>query len=161
MVKKNISLLIMMVILIIIVKCQKNEIEKEVLIDNANLLNAKEKKILEKEILNYEKESLNEIVILTIKSLDGEDIDKYSVKMHNRLGVGKLQYLNGILIVVSKLDRKIRINVAEGLVSSLTEERCKYIINNSIVPNFKKQKYLEGLLETISQVKKYAKNDWK
>ena len=162
MVRDKSKFLIIFIIFIFSICCDDKLVKNGVdILDNADMFTTVEEQILKNILIDYEKESKNEIVVLTVVSLKGEDINEYAIKMHNKLKVGKLKYLNGILIVISKEDRKIRISIAKGLIDSLTNERSKNIIENYTIPLFKKGKYFDGLVETINQIKRYAKNDWK
>ena len=129
--------------------------------DNVGLLSQEEINNLEQIIKTYEESTSNEIEIIIINSLKGEKIEDYANRMHNLLKVGKLKYFNGILIVYVKQEKKVRLNVARGLINSLTNERCQYILDNYMIPRLKEAKYFLGFKETIDEIKKYAKSDWK
>lgn len=139
----------------------QSEHQRDFVVDNISLLHSNERKILENILQTYEKNTTNEIVILVIDSLSKEDLNNYAKRMHNFLRVGKLKYRNGVLIVAVKKNREVIINVGDGLTSSLTNDKCGNILDNYTIPLFKKEKYFEGLEQTVAQIKKYAKNDWK
>src|SRR4030095_7151607 len=110
--------------------------------------------ILDSIIILHEKETSNEIAIVTleidtatIKSL--EEFQEFGLELFNEWGVGKDEKNNGIVIVFSKKLRMIRIEVGEGLTTKLTDEEAKAIIDNLIIPEFKKTNYFDGILRGL------------
>ncbi len=155
------KIILLLFSLFFLISCTvQSEHTREYVDDNIRLLHSSEKQILDDMLQTYEKNTTNEIVILIISSLNGEDINKYATRMHNLLRVGKIKYRNGVLIVVAREDRKVRISVGYGLINSLPNDKCRTILDNYTIPLFKKGQYFEGLEQTIDQIKKYAKNDW-
>lgn len=113
--------------------------------------------ILDSIIILHEKETSNEIAIVTleidtttIKSL--EEFQEFGLELFNEWGVGKDEKNNGIVIVFSKKLRMIRIEVGEGLTTKLTDEEAKAIIDNLIIPEFKKTNYFVGILRGLSEI---------
>ena len=113
--------------------------------------------ILDSIIILHEIETSNEIAIVTleidtatIKSL--EEFQEFSLELFNEWGVGKDEKDNGIVIIFSKKLRMIRIEVGEGLTTKLTDEEAKAIIDNLIIPAFKKTSYFDGILRGLSEI---------
>ena len=109
-------------------------------------------------ILNFEKETSNEIAIASIKDIeDYEDFDKYTLELSNYWGVGKKEKDNGLTIFFSTKLRKIRINSGKQTQYILTDEICNDILNDLILPEFKKKNYFlgikNGLLELVDKWK--------
>lgn len=109
-------------------------------------------------IAQHEKETTNEIAIVTITSFEPyKTLFDYSLALANRWGVGKKDKNNGITIVFGKQIRQIRIQVGYGLENKLKDEEAKKIIDKTIIPEFKKGDYYagikNGLLEIIDQIK--------
>ena len=106
----------------------------------------------------HEKETTNEIAIVTIDSLPGgKDIFNYSKELANQWGIGKKDKDNGIVIVFGKKIRKISINIGYGLETKLTNDEAQAIINNTIIPEFKNGDFYsgikKGLLKVIDEIK--------
>lgn len=114
-------------------------------------------KILDSIIILHESETSNEIVIITleidtttIRSL--EEFEQFALELANEWGVGKDEKDNGIIIVFSKKLRMIRIEIGEGLTAKLTDNEAKAIIDDLIIPEFKKTNYFDGILKGLSEI---------
>lgn len=94
----------------------------------------------------FEKETTNEIAIVTIDSswTTKESFDSLTLAIARNWGVGKKDKNNGILIGISTGLRKIRIQNGYGIEAILTDAETKKIINDIIIPEFKKGNYFEG-----------------
>jgi uncharacterized protein len=109
-------------------------------------------------ISKHEKETTNEIVIVSITSFAPyETLFDYSLDLANNWGIGKKDKDNGIAIVFGKQIRQIRIQVGYGLENKLKDEEAKKIIDNIIIPEFKKGDFYagirNGLIAIIDEIK--------
>jgi uncharacterized protein len=86
-----------------------------------------------------------QMAILIIPSLQGQVLETYSLRVANTWKLGRKDLNNGVLILVAMQDRKLRIEVGLGLEAILTNEACKKIIDDDIVPLFKKGEYYQGI----------------
>ena len=127
---------------------------KEFVHELVSLLSVKEKDSLEKNLNKYEKASSNEIVIIIIKTLNGKSIEDYGLQIFNNLGIGKKDKNNGVLLLIVKDDKELRINTGKGIEAILTNEKCKRIIDHILVPKFKEAKFYEGILAAVENIKK-------
>lgn len=108
---------------------------------------------LNKIVGQHEKETTNQIVIVTIKSFEPfESLFDYSLKLANQWGVGQKDKNNGITIVFGKQIRQIRIIVGYGLENKLKDEEAKRIIDNVIIPEFKKGDYFVGIKNGLAEI---------
>ncbi len=100
----------------------------------------------------YQDSTTNQIVVLIISSLEGNSIEELANEIFkfNRIGTKKND--NGVLILISKEDKKIRIEVGYGLESRLTDATSSSIIRNEIIPFFKEEKYYEGIDSGINAI---------
>ncbi|MEI7501285.1 MAG: TPM domain-containing protein [Bacteroidota bacterium] len=126
--------------------------------DFERILTQKQIKELNDIISKHEKETINEIVIVTISSIEPyKTLFDYSIALANYWGIGKKDKNNGVAIVFGKQIRQIRIQVGYGLENKLKDEEAKKIIDNAIIPEIKKGDYYtgikNGLLEIIDQIK--------
>jgi uncharacterized protein len=87
-----------------------------------------------------------------VSSLDGEDIFDYSLKVARQWGVGEKDKDNGVLMVVSKNDHRIWIQVGSGLEGDLTDAESGRIIQNVITPEFKKGDFYAGISGGITSI---------
>lgn len=114
--------------------------------DFENIFTEKQKEELTQIIIDFEKQTSNEIAIITLKEIHPtyEDFDKYCLDLSNYYGVGKKEKDNGLVIVFSTELRKIRINTGTQTENILTNEICKEEVDK-IIPEFKKGNYFEGV----------------
>ena len=117
--------------------------------DLAGMLSPAEERQLEKLMESYRTGTSHEIALLTVTSLQGEPIERFALEVGRAWGLGTKEKNNGALLLVSKEDRKIRIEVGRGLEGSLTDSICGRIIRGVIAPEFKRGRYAEGLEQGI------------
>lgn len=122
---------------------------KNYVTDKTNTLSFNQIQDLEYRLRTYEDTTSNQIVILMISSLDGEDLFDYSQRVAETNKIGQKGKDNGILILVVKDDRKIRIEVGYGLEGVVPDAVASSIIRNIMIPYFKSGNYYGGLLKGI------------
>lgn len=122
--------------------------------DFANVLTADQKASIENSLQEYEQKTGNEIAIAIIQSLNGENIDDFTVKVFEEWKIGKKGKDNGILFLAAIDDRKMRIEVGYGLEPSLTDGEAGNIIRNTIAPEFKKEDYYTGIVKGVQEIQK-------
>lgn len=127
--------------------------------DFSNLLSQTQKEKIEKRLIEIEKETTNEIVVLIIKSLEGRNIEEYANLIFNTWKIGKKGKDNGVLIFIAFEDRQIRIEVGYGLESILTDSICGRIIRDVMAPQFRKNDYYNGIKEAIETIYKITKGE--
>jgi uncharacterized protein len=113
--------------------------------DYANLLSPTEKAQLESKLIRYSDSTSTQIVVITIEDLKGEYIGTLAPKWGQEWGIGQKDKDNGIVILLSKNDRKIWIAPGYGAEISLTAGVNGEIIRNIITPEFKAGSYYNGL----------------
>jgi uncharacterized protein len=113
--------------------------------DFADMLTAYEENQLESRLVNYNDTTSTQIAIVIIRSLQGYDIFEYAQALAQKWQIGQQSKNNGLLILISKEDRKIRIHTGYGLEEYLPDIKSKHIINEILTPNFKEGKYAQGL----------------
>lgn len=113
--------------------------------DYINLLTKTEKKSLEDKLIRYSDTTSTQIVIATISSTNGENIDYLGTKWAHSWGIGQAKEDNGVFILLAKDDRKISIKTGYGVEHLLTDAMSKRIIERDIIPYFKQNNYYGGL----------------
>jgi len=112
-----------------------------------------EEKTLNALILRHKKQTTNEIAIITIQSIAHyEDLYKYSLDLANYWGVGQGGKDNGVLIAIYNKNREIRIQNGFGIEERLTDEETQRVLQNDIIPHFKKGKYFEGIKQGLRSI---------
>jgi uncharacterized protein len=94
-------------------------------------------------------------LIFTINELGNETIEQYALNVFNQNKLGQAGKDNGILILFSKLDREVRIEVGYGLESYITDAVASRIIRNTMIPKFKVEDYFSGLDLATDQIIKF------
>jgi len=116
------------------------------LYDYANMLSPSEKSALEQKLIRYSDSTSTQIVIVTIESLQGEDIGLLTPKWGQEWGVGgSAQNDNGVFIVLAKAERKIWISPGYGVEDRMTAGITGELTRNIIIPEFKAGSYYNGL----------------
>lgn len=114
--------------------------------DYENLFSNEEETKLNQIISDFEKETTVEIAIVTIDTfkVSSDKFEDLSLHIARTWGVGKKEKSNGILLAISRGYRQIRIQNGDGITPILSDEETLEIIQNQIIPYFKKEEYLEG-----------------
>lgn len=120
--------------------------------DNAKIMNSRERQEAEEYLAAVEKQNGIQIAVLTVKSLQGESLESYSMKVAEKWKLGQKDQDNGILLLVAYNERGVRIEVGYGLEGTLTDTKCGLIIRNVIIPEFKEGDYGEGILKGIKTI---------
>jgi len=132
----------------------------EIATDNAHLFSTEELVKLREKLTKYEERTTHQIVVLTINSLGNDTVENYAFQTFNLEGnqFGQEQADNGILILVSKNDRKFRIEVGDGLTPIITDLLASRINRNIITPAFKKDDFYEGIDNATTELIKLIDN---
>jgi len=120
--------------------------------DFAGLFTSEQKQNLETKLSNFEKETTNEISVVTIPSLQGDTIENFAVELFEDWGIGKKDKDNGVLILIARDDRRMRIEVGYGLEGYLTDAQSFWIINNIMRPNFQQEDYYGGIDGAVGKI---------
>jgi uncharacterized protein len=128
--------------------------------DYAGILSPGTVQKLETDLGNFEKSDSTQIVVLTIPSLAGENLEEYSIRVAETWKIGQKKLDNGAILLISKQDRKIRIEVGRGLEGKLTDLVSGRIIRGEIVPRFKAGDFDGGVLAGVSAIMAVVKGEY-
>lgn len=120
--------------------------------DDDNLFDESVEKQLNDMLVNLEKQTSAEFVVITVKSLMGKEIEDYSIKVANKLGIGKEDKDNGVLLLISRPDTRVRLEIGKGLEGILNDGKCGRILDNYFVPYRDKDEYSEATKLTVQAV---------
>jgi uncharacterized protein len=120
--------------------------------DFASILTPSEKELLEESCRKLREKSGAQLAVVAVKSLEGEQIDDFAVKLFKRWGIGQKDQKNGILLLVAIQDRKARIEVGYGLEPILPDALAGRILNEQLFPAFKQQRYADGLTAAVDRI---------
>lgn len=116
--------------------------------DFEEILMSHQENILKVSVESFDKETNQKIIIVTVDSIEPfKNIFDYSLNLAN-----KIEFKCEVVIVISKKLRQIQNN--DSVLEKLTNQESKNIIENYILPEFKKDKYFKGLLKGIAEIKK-------
>lgn len=118
--------------------------------DAANILSDSFEAELDRLLGAYEDSTSNQIAVLTIQSLEGAPIEDYTFRVAEQLKLGTANNDNGVLLFVSVKDRRVRIEVGEGLEGVLPDAVCNQIIRNEIAPQFRQNDFEVGIHDAVS-----------
>jgi uncharacterized protein len=113
--------------------------------DYANLLSANEKAQLENKLIQYSDSTSTQIVVVTVETINGENIGLLSAKWGQEWGIGQAKEDNGVFILLAKSERKIHISPGYGVEDRLTAGLVGQIVRYIIIPEFKAGSYYNGL----------------
>ncbi len=120
--------------------------------DQAKLLSSAQKAELEQKLAAHEAATSNQIVVVTVKSLEGFDIADYALKLGRKWGIGTEEKNNGVLLVVAPNERKVRIEVGYGLEGALPDGLAGTIIRGNILPSFRESDYPRGINNGVTAI---------
>ena len=113
--------------------------------DDGGFLNRGEERRLEELMESFKRGSTHEIALLTVKSLEGGSLEAFSIEVARSWGLGGKDANNGALLLISRADRKMRIEVGRGLEGTLTDSVSGRIIREVMTPQFKRDRYFDGI----------------
>ena len=129
--------------------------------DFGNFLESFQREALEKKIRQYNDSTSSAIVIITVPDLQGYDIAELAIKYMREWKPGLADKDNGVIILVSKDEKKARIETGYGMEGVLPDVTGKHIIDEVMIPNFKANDYYRGFDQTIDAIILTARGEYK
>lgn len=124
------------------------------IVDLAHVLSTSEAERLTAELQAHETATGNQVVVLTLPSLEGEPLEPFTHRVATTWKLGQKGTDNGALLLVALKERKVRIEVGYGLEGSLTDARSAQIIRNEIVPRFRAGDLPGGIVAGVAAILK-------
>jgi uncharacterized protein len=121
-------------------------------IDQTGTLDAVQLKGLEDKLMAFEQAKGTQIAILMVGTTQPEDIASYANRVGNAWKIGRKGVGDGVLVIVAKNDRKVRIEVAKTLEGAIPDLAAQQIIDSAITPDFRKGDFAAGLHGAIDQL---------
>lgn len=122
------------------------------IVDSAQIIDARSKPEIERKLEDIESKSGIQLVVATIKSLDGQDIESYANQLFRAWKLGEKTKNNGVLLLVAPNERKVRIEVGYGLEGTLTDALSNVIITNALIPRFKSGDFTGGISRGVDDI---------
>jgi len=121
-------------------------------VDEAGILDQAAKAELERKLAGFETNTTGQLVVVTLKSLQGTSIEDYGYQLGRHWGIGQKEKNSGALLIVVPSERKVRIEVGYGLEGQLTDAVSRLIIQNAIAPRFKAGDYAGGINRGVDDI---------
>ena len=119
-------------------------------VDSAQMLDPAVREQLTQQLQALEQTSGDQIVVVTVPDLQGVPIEDYGYQLGRQWGIGQKGKDNGALLIVSRDDRQLRIEVGYGLEGVLTDAQSWVIINQVILPKFKAGNFSQGISDGVA-----------
>lgn len=116
---------------------------------------------LEQKLVAFDDSTSIQVTVVLIKSLDGYEVNDYAYQLGRAWGVGGKEKNTGVVLLASLGDRKITIQTGYGMEGALPDAITKRIIENEIKPNFKQERYFEGLNAATNAIIAFTKGEYK
>ncbi len=121
-------------------------------VDAAHILSPQTQQQLTTALAAHEQKTTNQVVVVTVPSLDGQSIEEYGVALGRHWGIGQKGKNNGALLIVAPNDRAVRIEVGYGLEGVMTDAIASTIIQQQILPQFRQGKMEAGILNGTTSI---------
>lgn len=116
--------------------------------DFAGVMNSEDKAEVLKQAKNLYAACKAQVVVTTVKSLEGAALEDYSVRLARQWKLGDSEKNNGVLLLLALKERQVRIEVGSGLEGALNDAKTGRILDNCAVPEFKNDRFSAGLKQT-------------
>jgi uncharacterized protein len=128
-------------------------------IDEANILDAATRQALTDKLAAVEAKSGDQIVVVTLRSLQDTSIEDYGYQLGRQWGIGQKGTNNGTLLIVAPNEKKVRIEVGYGLEGALTDAVTRLIIQNAILPRFRANDFAGGITRGVDDIVQVVSGD--
>lgn len=129
--------------------------------DYAGMLSQGTVRQLDVLLKDFEQKESTQIVVLTVPSLQGEVLEEFSMRVAEQWKIGHKGLDNGAVLLISRADRKVRIEVGYGLEGRLTDLQAGRIIRGIIVPEFKAGRFDQGVLNGVQAMMDVVRGEFK
>ena len=120
--------------------------------DLTQTLSASEQQALEAKLAAWERDTGNQMAVLMVPSTQPEPIEAYSIRVAEAWKIGRKGQDNGVLFLIAKNDRKMRLEVGYGLEGVLTDVTSRRIIAENVAPLFRQNQYAAGIDAGVDRV---------
>jgi len=121
-------------------------------VDNANVLTSSTQTELSDTLAAHERATGEQVVVVTLESLQGYPIEDYGYQLGRYWGIGQKGKNTGAILIVAPKEHKVRIEVGYGLEGKLTDAISRTIIESDIVPNFRRNDFNGGVLAATTSI---------
>lgn len=123
------------------------------IVDEAGLLSPSDRSSILADLKLLEEKSSDQLIVFTTRSLQGYAIEDFGYQLGRAWGIGQKDVNNGIILIVAPNERKVRIEVGRGLEPVMTDLLAKLIIENAILPAFRRNDFAGGIKAGVHDIK--------
>lgn len=127
--------------------------------DYAEVFPEPESRSLELLLGELDRKTTTQVAIVTVASLEGEDITDFANRLFNQWGIGRKGSDRGLLLLLSTGDRRVRVEVGYGLEGLLPDGRVGRILDQQALPWFRQGNYAAGLLNSVHTIAQLVAED--
>jgi uncharacterized protein len=128
--------------------------------DYASLLSPGTASTLEKKLADFEQNQSTQVVLLTIPSLQGDDMEQFTIRVADAWKIGQKGKDNGVLLVIAKAERRVRIEVGMGLQGVLPDITASRIIRDTMRPHLKRGDFDSGISAGVEAIMAATKGEF-
>jgi uncharacterized protein len=121
-------------------------------VDDAHLLSPEQAAAIDAKLAGLETQSQRQMVVVTLPSLEGYEIEDYGYRLGRAWGIGDKQRNDGLLLIVAPTEHKVRIEAGYGLEGIITDALSSVLIQREVVPRFKAKDYPGGIAAATDQL---------
>ena len=132
---------------------------KQHVTDQGKLLNSEQRSHIEHVLGTLKKTEGSEIAVLIVNTTKPESLEDFSMRVVEKWKLGRKNVDDGVLLLIAKSDRKIRIEVGYGLEGAITDLSAGRIINEYITPEFRRGNFYQGILAGVGQISNLIKGE--
>ena len=121
-------------------------------VDDAGILDEGTRATLTHKLAELEAKTSDQLVVVTLKSLQGTSIEDFGVELGRHWQIGQRDKNNGALLIVAPNERRVRIEVGYGLEGALTDAVSRLIIENGITPRFRADDFAGGITRGVDDI---------
>ena len=162
----TIVLLVLAIFMSLFTGCTTKEIpipdvkENVYIYDEDNIIDDDIEQKLNTMLVDLESQTEAEVVVISVEGLLDKSIEDYANKLFNTLGIGKKGKDNGILLLISRSDEKVRLEIGRGLEGCLNDAKCGSILDDFFVPYRESDEYTKATDLTIQAVLKVLSEEY-
>ncbi len=128
--------------------------------DFANVLSEKERDTLEEKLRLYNDSTSSEVTVVTISTINNDDVTRFAIDLGEKWGVGKQGRDNGVVVLVVVDDRLAAVTTGYGMEGAITDASTYTIRDQYMNPNFRNGNFYQGLDEATTAIFKLASGEW-
>jgi uncharacterized protein len=121
-------------------------------IDQTKTLTPEQLRMLDQKLREIEARKGSQVVILMVPTTKPEEIEQFAIRVADKWKIGRKKVDDGVIVLIAKNDRAVRIEVGYGLEGALTDALSKRIIDGTMIPRFKQQDFYGGISSGVDQI---------